>query len=329
MYRVIATFTALFAVAGISRAGPGDLFIEKQMDFGVTSRGSVLVHYFRFTNTTTQTLTVGNPRVSCGCVSATVSKNQIAPGETAAVIAYMDTRRIPAPNVVKSVTIYVPFTGPVTEEVALRVQTVARDDLQMNPDTLAFGTVRKGQPAKVSTKVSFLSDPNWSILELKSNGAFVSADYKLESRIGTTVTYEITATLDKNCPVGNWTSDLLVKTSNPAVAQLRIPVTVRVTAPLLVSPETVVFENMSLGSSVEQKLTIQSENGKTFKILEIHGVDDELKAVIEQNDLAAKHTIILAAHPIKQGGFQRTIEILTDHQEQGKVIVPVTVKLSR
>src|SRR6478672_11328152 len=152
MIRLLIGVVVVLGTAASALAGPGDLFPEKVMDFGPSPRGTVLVHYFRFTNNTNQTLTVGTPRVSCGCVSAAMSKNTIGPGESAAVIAYMDTRRIPQPNTVKSVTIYVPFVSPTVEEVALRVQTVARDDLAMVPDVLAFGTVMKGQGAKVSTK---------------------------------------------------------------------------------------------------------------------------------------------------------------------------------
>src|SRR5438067_586083 len=127
MNRLLLAVAGLLGTAASAWAGPGDLFGEKVMDFGTTPKGTVLVHYFRFTNTTNQTITVGNPRVSCGCVSASVSKNSIAPGESAAVIAYMDTRRIPTPNVTKSVLVYVPFLAPTQEESTLRVQTVARD----------------------------------------------------------------------------------------------------------------------------------------------------------------------------------------------------------
>jgi hypothetical protein len=327
MYRAISIFMLVFLATHSAHAGPSDLFSETVKDFGVTPRGSVLVHYFRFTNTTNQTLTIGNPRVSCGCVSATVSKNQVGPGETAAVIAFMDTRRIQTPNIVKSVTIYVPFTGIVTEEAVLRVQTVARDDLVMIPDTLAFGVVAKGQSAKVSTKVSFLSDPNWSILEVKSSGAFVNAEQKLDSRKGNTITYEITATLDKACPVGNWTSDIYLKTSNPAVAQLRIPVTVQVTSAVAALPEAVAFGELQVGKSVEQKVTLKSGTGAPFKILQINGLDDELKAVVQQSESSAVQTVILAAHPNKLGGFHRTVEIVTDNPEQPKIIVPVTAKV--
>lgn len=237
----------------------------------------------------------------------------------------MDTRRIPTPNVTKSVLVYVPFLTPQQEEVVLRVQTVTRDDLMMSPDTLAFGTVNKGQGSKVSTKVTFLSDPNWKITEATSTGGYVKAEFKEESRSGSTVTYAVTAILDKECPAGNWTSDVHLKTSNSAVAKLRIPVTVLVQTPVAVSPESVAFGNLSLGTSTEKKLTLQS--GTPFKILAVKGADEQLKVVIEKNDASSVHTIILAANPKATGGFTRTVEIVTDNKDQPNVIIPVTAKV--
>ena len=325
MNRLLTATIVLLGAATSAWAGPGDLFTEKVMDFGVSPKGTVLVHYFRFTNTTNQTMTVGGPRVSCGCVSASISSNRIAPGESAAVVAYMDTRRITTPNVTKSVTVYVPFTSPTLEEVALRVQTVARDDLMMSPDVLAFGTVTKGQTGKVSTKVTFMSDPKWEVTEATSSGGYVKAEFKQESRSGGLVTYEITATLDKECPAGSWVSDINLKTSNAAVAKLRIPVTVNVVASVAASPEAVSFGNVSLGTTPEQKITLQS--GTPFKILEVKGVDEQLKVVIEKTGASPVHTIVLAANPKTMGGFTRTVEIVTDNKDQPKVIVPVTAKV--
>lgn len=224
--------TGLCLLTSITTAGAAELFDEKVKDFGVSARGSVLVHYFRVTNTTQQPITLGNPRVSCGCVSASVTKSQLAPGESAAVVAYMDTRRITVPNVTKTVTVYAPvFANGTGEEVALRVQTVTRDDLILAPDTIAFGTVTAGKGGKVSTKVTFASDPGWSVTESKSTGGYVKVEHKLDSRNGSLVTYEVTATLDPECPAGNWILDINLATSNPAVGKLRIPVTVNVTAP--------------------------------------------------------------------------------------------------
>ena len=64
-------------------------------------------------------------------------------------------------------------------------------------------------------------------------------EFKLASRNGTVVTYDVTATLDPDCPAGNWTSDVYLETSNTAVAKLRILVTVNVVAPVAALPSAV------------------------------------------------------------------------------------------
>ncbi|MBA4187426.1 MAG: hypothetical protein C0467_05340 [Planctomycetaceae bacterium] len=321
---VLAIVVTVCTVAS-AYAGPADMFPEKVMDFGTSPKGTVLVHYFRFTNTTQQTLNLGTPRVSCGCTSATVSKSQVAPGETAAVVAYMDTRRIPTPNVTKSVLVYVPFLSPTQEEVTLRVQTVARDDLLMSPDSIAFGNVKTGQGGQMSTKVTFMSDSNWKVTGASSTGGFVKAEFKEEGRNGSMVTYEVTAILDKACPAGNWVSDIHLTTSNAAVAKLRIPVTVAVAPAVAVTPESATFGNLPMGVEMEKKITLKS--GKPFKILEVKGADEQLKVTVEKTGASEVHTIVVAANPKAIGGFTRMVEIVTDDKDQPKLIIPVTAKV--
>jgi len=326
MLRIAWAVLGVCVLSGAATAGPSDLFAEKVKDFGVAPRGPVLVHYFRFTNTTNQTLTLGQPRVSCGCTSASVSTNTVKPGESAAVIANMDTRRFQYANVTKAVTIYVPFLTPNHEEVSLKVQAICRDDLMMSPDTLAFGDVVKGKGAKVSTKVTFTSDPKWEIQDSKSTGGYVGVEHKLESRSGSVVTYEVTAILDKDCPAGNWTADINLKTSNSAVGNLRIPVTVNVTAAVAANPEAVQLGTVSLGSpKKETRVTLQS--GTPFKILEVKGADDQLGVTIESKESKAIHVITLSASPKLQGGFVRNVEIVTDNKEQPKVVIPVAARV--
>lgn len=325
MTRFVLGIAGLLAFGSFAMAGPADMFEEKEKDFGVSAKGTVLIHYFRFTNNTKQTVTLGQPRVSCGCVTPALSKNQLAPGETAAVIAYMDTRRIPHAGVTKTVIVYVPFQSPTFEEVALKVTTVTRDDLLMSPDTLAFGNVTKGKDAKVSTKVTFTSDANWEIKKATSTGAYVKPEFKLSSRNGTTVTYDVTATLDKDCPAGNWTSDIYLETSNTAVAKLRIPVTVNVSAPVAVSPDTIAFGTVQMGSAAEKTITIQSST--PFKILDVKGADDQVTVKVDKDAAQAVHTVVVAANPKAAGGFARKLEIVTDNKDQPTVIVQVTGKV--
>jgi hypothetical protein len=325
MSRFVLAVAGVLVTSALATAGPADLFEERVKDFGTTPRGPVLVHYFRFTNTTNQPLTIGQPRVSCGCTSAAILTNRLAPGETTAVVAQMNTSRIQTPNVTKSVIVYVPFYGPSPEEVALRVQTVCRDDLIMSPDTLAFGQVKKGQGARVSTKVTFTSDPNWTVSQSLTTGGYIQVTHKLESRQGNTVTYEVTAYLDKDCPVGNWCSDIYLRTSNAAVAQLRIPVTVTVVAPVAASPDAVRLGNLALGNPAETRVLVQA--AAPFKIVRVNGTDEQVTVQVDSHEAKPVHVLTLSVNPKLIGGFARNVEILTDNQEQPSVVVPVTAKV--
>src|SRR5438445_512518 len=91
--------------------------------------------------------------------------------------------------------------------------------------------------------------------------------FRFTNNTKTTVTYDVTATLDKDCPAGNWMSDVYLETSNAAVAKLRIPVTVNVAVPVAAKPEQVSFGDVKMGSASEQTVTIQSAT--PFKILSV------------------------------------------------------------
>jgi len=323
MHRLLViAFVAVLATAGSASAGAQDFFAETVKDFGTTPRGPVLVHYFQVRNTSQQTVSLGQTRVSCGCVSSKiVGKTTLAPGETTTVEAQMDTRRIPQANVLKSVIVYVPISGQFSEEVQLRVQAIARDDLVMSPDTIAFGTIRKGQGGKATTRITFYSDPNWKIAEIASSGAYIKAEAASAVKKGNEVSYEVTATVEPDCPVGNWTADLWLKTSIAGVEKLRIPVTVNVVSPIVVNPEAVKFGDVKIGEKSEQKVILQGS--QPFKVIGLKGSESDLEIVAVAEGSRPVHILKLSFMPKTAGDVVRSIEITTDHAEQPKLIIPV------
>ena len=321
-------WSAMFALAMVGRAdaAANDYFTEFVKDFGVTSRGPVLTHYFAITNTTKATLTIGTARVSCGCVSASVLKNQLAPGESTSVVAMMDTRRIPQANTLKTVTVYVPFLSPILEEVSLRVMSIARDDLVMSPDTIALGTVRKGKGGTASMKVTLYNFGSWDISEATSTGKFVKAEFKLANRGTSEVTFDVTATLDPTCPVGNWTSDIFIKTNAPGIEKLRIPVTLNVVVPISTNPEDVKLTDLKPGITTEHRVLLQGT--QPFKIMEVKGNDDEVTVKAQSEESRPVHILTVAVTPKAMGTMVRSFEIITDHKEMTKIVLPfkATVK---
>lgn len=324
MRRILFGVMALVLSAATAAAGAKDYFSEFAVDFGPTPRGPVLTHYFVIKNTSKDHIKLGTARVSCGCVSASVLKADLAPDESTAVVAHMDTRRIPTAGVLKSVLVYVPFISPTMEEVTLKVQSIARDDLIFSPETLALGNVKKGKSATAKMKVTLYNHGNWDVSEVTSTGKFVKGEAKLVSRQSTEVTYEVTATLDDSCPAGNWTSDLYLKTNASGLEKIRLPVSVNVLA-IAVTPEAVKIGEIKEGTKRETKL--QLESGENFKILDVKGGDGVVSVKAESTDSRALHTLLFAINPTAAGDLTRNFEVLTDHKEMPKLTIPLTAKV--
>lgn len=327
MQRLMLSFAVLGLCAGTIQAGAQDYFSESTKDFGTTPRGPILVHYFLLTNSSGQPVTIGTPRVSCGCVSASVIKSQLAAGETTAVVAQMDTRRIPTAGVTRTVTVYVPFLAPQLEEVQLRVSAIARDDLVMTPETLAFGTARKGQGGKTSVRITFYSDPNWTVSAATSTGAYIKPTVSEPLRQGNQVTYDIHAALDPDCPVGNWTADIWLTTNAPGIERLRIPVTVNVVAPIALNPPVLNFGDVRLGAKSEQRVIMQGS--APFRITGVKGAENGITVTPDSDGMRPVHIVTITLTPGAAGALTRQLVVSTDHKEQPQVTVPVTARVGQ
>ncbi len=325
MVRFAATLVLLSTLAASARAGAPDYFPETAKDFSTTSIGPVLVHYFPIKNTTKETINLGTPRIGCGCVAATLLKNKLAPGETTYVAAYMDTKKIPTQqrNVFKSVTVTIPFLNPVQEEVVLRVSCVAREDLFFSPDSFAFGTVQKSTGGKSSMKVTLYNQPKWEITESKSTGRFVKVEAKEVSRQGAEVSYQVTATLDADCPAGNWMSEVYLTGNATGMSKIRIPVTVTVNESIAVSPSEVKFGDLPM-STTPSSQQVMLTGKDPFKILEVKVPEGAVTVTQVTEGTRASHVLKVNLAAGAEGEVKRTIEIVTDSKTQPKLIVQVS-----
>lgn len=333
MLRPVAAVAAVLVAAASAVAAAPDYFTEKEKDFGVTAVGPVLVHYFPIKNTSNQTVSMGTPRIQCGCVSVTLMKGQLAPGETTYLAAYMNTAKIPAQQIGtnKSVTVSVPFLTPNYEEVVLKVTTVARPDMVWSTnDGVTFGTVVKGKPATATMKVTLFNNPKWEVKEAKSSGIYVKAEVKEakdSNRAAGQVTYEITATVDEKCPAGNWMSDLTLTTNAVGIEKMRVPVTVNVVPAISVSPEAVKFGALPMGDAKTFDVTVQGL--QPFKVLEVKGGDDTIHVTPKTDGARHQHTLKVDVKAAAAGDLTREIQIVTDSKDMPTVVLPVSYSVKK
>jgi len=320
MPRFSLVIPALLILASIGQAAGENYFEERTHDFGNVPRGPMLVHHFKLTNPHKETLTISGLRVSCGCVSATAPVTTLAPGASTAVMAQMDSRRFVAN---KQVTIFVTFSTPRAEEITLLVKAYGRDDFSITPDTLSFGTVRKGSEAKASVSVSMFNAPNMQLTGATCESAFVRINTAKVAKANNESAWEVTAVLRSELPVGKWFTDVWVDTDNPSMPKIRLPLTVEVQPSMMASPANVNFEDMKVGGTLEKTVIVRAD--KPFRIREVQGADGSVKVTAKSDDARAVHIVTISFKPSVQGDLTRSIRIVAEGMgEEASVTIPLT-----
>jgi uncharacterized protein DUF1573 len=316
MFRYSLVCLLALCATGTSFAGTwaDGLFEELSRDFGSVPRGPTLKHPYRIVNNTGAPVHIAGVRVSCGCVSASALKNDLGPGEETAILANMDTRRFSG---VKTVTIYVTFDQPRYQEVRLWIQANARDDVSVSPDTIAMGQVKRGTEPSSAVAVTFLGNGLSQITEMKSDSNYILPTLKEVRRAANEVSYELTARLRSDTPVGKWYTDVWLSTNNAAMPRVRVPLTVEIESALSVSPEAVLLGQVKAGSEAERRVIIRGV--KPFKITEVKGTDAQLSVRDSSAESKAVHVLTVKLKAARPGEWTRTLRVLTDLKEENEI----------
>jgi Protein of unknown function (DUF1573) len=311
----------LVVLAGLWAVGPAwsatwadALFEEFSKDFGSVPRGPMLSHPFRVVNNTRGPVNIASVRVSCGCVSAVALKGHLEPGESTQVVARMDTTRFTG---LKSVTIHVQFNQPAFEEVRLWVQANGRNDFAVTPDTLAFGQLKRGGTPSASVLLAFYGDTDTQITEVKCESNYIQPRVQEVRRSDSEVTYQVSARLRSDAPVGKWYTDVWLKTNNPGIAAIRVPLTVEIESALSVYPETVTLGPVKPQSESERRVIVRGV--KAFKISQVTGTNDQFLVRIDSPLAKPIHVLTIKFKAGDAGEVTHTLHVLTDLAEDNKI----------
>jgi hypothetical protein len=316
MFRHCCSLFACLVLVGSAQAGSwaDALFTDLSKDFGTVPRGPLLTHPFHIKNNTQSTLHVTVERVSCGCVNATALAGVVPPGEETAILTQMDTTRFEG---VKTVKIYVRFDQPRFEQVELWVQANSRDDVTVTPEAINFGQVKRGTTPAAHSAVTFRGGLHWQVQGVHCESNYVRVAIQEQRRQAYEVTYQLTAQLRSDAPVGKWYTDIWVRTNNPATPRVRIPVNVEIESALSVSPPLVDLGQVKIGGQAQRKVIVRGV--QPFRIVEVKGGEGELAVLDTSNDSRPVHVLAITLRPNQAGEFKRQLRILTDLQEEGEI----------
>jgi hypothetical protein len=323
-YSVVLTLGLLAAGPAAAASWADGLFDELSKDFGSVPRGPALTHPFRIKNNTKSDVNIAKVYPSCSaCTTAWAVKTHLAPGEETAVIARMDTTRFSGP---KTVTIFVQFDAPAFEEVRLWVTANGRSDFTVSPDGFAFGPVKRGTTPEAAVNVTFYTAGNVKLTDAKAESNYIKTVIKeLKDANGTTY-YEVKAKLRNDIPVGKWYSDIWLKTNDPSLTQIRVPLNVEIESPLTITPEAVAMGPVRVDGEAERRVILRG--AQAFKVTRIDGLDGELSAKDSTQESRQVHVLTLKFKPGKAGEIARTLRIITDLKEDNELDLQISAQVT-
>jgi hypothetical protein len=323
-YSLVLTLGLLAAAPAAAASWADGLFDELSKDFGSVPRGPALNHPFRVKNNTKGDVNIARVYPSCSaCTSAWAVKSHLAPGEETAVVVRMDTTRFTGP---KTVTIFVQFDAPAYEEVRLWVTANGRSDFAISPDGFVFGQVKRGTTPEAVVTVTFYSTGNVKVTEAKAESNYIKTAITEFKDANGTLSYEVRAKLRGDVPVGKWYSDIWLKTNDPSLTQIRVPLNVEVEAPLSITPGAVAMGTVKVQGEAERRVIIRG--AQAFKVTKIEGLDDQLTAKDSTEESKQVHVLTLRFKAGRAGEITRTIRIITDLKEDNELELQITAQVA-
>ena len=298
----------------VRAAGWADsLFSERAFDFGPVPRGAKVKHDFVLTNRLAEPITILNLRPSCGCTSGKASTSTVNPGASAVIEAQMDTRNFLG---IKATILFVTLVtaGGREAEVRLGVTSNILADIVLNPGSIDFGTVMKGQTPSQVLSIDRIGAPGWRFERMVSASRVLSAQL-VESRRDPkgAVSYTLTVGIKPDAPAGQVRDEIRLLSNDRETPSIPIMVTATVRGELSAAPSILTMGDVSSSAGKQGRFIIRAS--RPFTITAVEGTGDGFS--VGPPDAARKtmHVLTVAYKPEEgstRGDLRRVFRVHTD-----------------
>lgn len=233
-------------------------------DFGTVARAAKTEHRFFITNPLDQPIHLQSVRASCGCTTPFIETEWIQPGEQGSILARFNTDTFTGN---RKATLTVSIDQPSYTELQLQVRGYIRSDVVLHPGELQFGQIPEGEGKTIEVSLDYAGRSDWEVTEVTSELPFVDTKLEQIARDSGRVSYQITATLKEDAPVGFVRNQLVLHTNDRRLTSLPLPLTADIQPSLQVRPQEFELGELKAGESVQQRLVIKGR--KAFRVLSI------------------------------------------------------------
>ena len=238
------------------------------------TKGQVMIH-----NRGKAALLVPKVNTQCGCTTGKMSKEMIPPGESAPLEVTVDPMRINGFKSTKTLTLFT--NDPKHPTLAIQVSAEVEPEFVLEPPTLDFGTITKGEPATQTLKVIQKTDQPFELTEaaIVGNESYFQFTYEeipaAERMDPNKKEYVAKVTVLQTAPTGPLRASLRLKTNLKRLPMSVAPVFAEVKGIYTVHPPVVTLRSVEPGQTVPGVITIESQ--VPIELAELQAPNQSLK----------------------------------------------------
>jgi hypothetical protein len=306
--------TLLFGTTTVRAANWADsLFAEKSHHFGPVPRGAKVKYDFVLTNRLGEPVTILNLRPSCGCTSGRASASTVNPGESATVEAQMDTRNFLGEKATILFVTLVTASGREAE-VRLHVTSHILADIVLNPGSIDFGTVVKGQASAQSLTIDRINGANWKFERMVSASRAITAQLvETKREPNGAVSYRLDVGIKPDAPAGPIRDEIRLLSNDREARSVPVMVTGWVRGDLSASPSLLTMGEVASAEGKQGKFIIRAS--QPFAITGVEGAGDGFSVAPTDGARKAMHILSVAYKPEEgttRGDLRRVFRVSTD-----------------
>jgi len=197
---------------------------EDMWDFGSIPLDAIVAHDFTIKNTGADTLVITEVKPICGCTTAPLESDRIAPGESTELHVQLNTKRL---NGLVRKFINITCSDPISPYLRIGLRAVINDPEQVlvaSPGTADFGNVLKGEMKSLTLNITNKgnSDAVVTVLAAPVGGDIT---YKLaRNTLKAGETAELSVDISGQMEAGGFASSLTLESEGKPETRISIPI---------------------------------------------------------------------------------------------------------
>jgi hypothetical protein len=296
------------------------MFQATSHDFGTVARNMKTEYRFYFKNLYEEDIHIASATASCGCTTVVVETPNLKSLETGSILAHFNTDRYLG---LRGATITVYIDKPYPATVLLNVKGHIRSDVVFEPQAVEFAGVDQGTPVERTITIRRIGNPQWQILDLKTNNPYLTAELVRTDRTWEQTVAQVKVKLTEKAPAGYLRDYITLVTNDPSTPQVPVPVEGRIDPAVTVSPSELFLGVVRPGEKVTKQLVIRGK--KPFRVLSVSSDAERFEFPPANNDEARPlHVIPITFTAADQPGkVVEKIRITTDLNDSASELATI------